>query len=92
MCALKPQPVRDWCPTWPIWFCTVGPVKTGWQRGPFFEVQAEQFALIAVDTGVLRSVDSAQWAWLKAALERAFSRVCAGSPPWLPRVRGASGH
>jgi uncharacterized membrane protein HdeD (DUF308 family) len=45
-------------------------VSTGWQRGPFFEVQAERFALIAVDTGVLRSVDTDQWAWLKAALDR----------------------
>ncbi len=45
-------------------------VSTGWQRGPFFEVQTERFALIAVDTGVLRRVDTDQWAWLKAALER----------------------
>jgi uncharacterized membrane protein len=33
-------------------------VSTGWQRGPFFEVQSERFALIAVDTGVLRRVDT----------------------------------
>lgn len=46
-------------------------VSTGWQRGPFFEVQADRFALIAVDTGVLKSVDSRQWVWLKSALERA---------------------
>jgi uncharacterized membrane protein HdeD (DUF308 family) len=45
-------------------------VSTGWQRGPFFEVQSERFALIAVDTGVLRRVDTDQWAWLKAALDR----------------------
>ncbi len=45
-------------------------VNTGWQRGPFFEVQTEQFALIAIDTGVLRRVDNDQWVWLKAALER----------------------
>src|SRR5579864_1880909 len=45
-------------------------VSTGWQRGPFFEVQTERFALIAVDTGVLRRVDTDQWAWLKAALDR----------------------
>jgi uncharacterized membrane protein HdeD (DUF308 family) len=45
-------------------------VSTGWQRGPFFEVQADRFALIAVDTGVLRRVDTDQWAWLKAALDR----------------------
>ena len=46
-------------------------VSTGWQRGPFFEVQTDRFALIAVDTGVLKSVDTAQWEWLKAALTRA---------------------
>jgi uncharacterized membrane protein HdeD (DUF308 family) len=45
-------------------------VSTGWQRGPFFEVQTDRFALIAVDTGVLRRVDTDQWAWLKEALER----------------------
>src|SRR6476659_8531074 len=45
-------------------------VSTGWQRGPFFEVQTQRFALIAVDTGVLRRVETEQWQWLKAALER----------------------
>jgi uncharacterized membrane protein HdeD (DUF308 family) len=45
-------------------------VNTGWQRGPFFEIQADRFALIAVDTGVLRRVDTDQWTWLKSALER----------------------
>jgi uncharacterized membrane protein HdeD (DUF308 family) len=46
-------------------------VSTGLQRGPFFEVQTDRFALIAVDTGVLKSVDNNQWEWLKAALVRA---------------------
>jgi uncharacterized membrane protein HdeD (DUF308 family) len=58
-------------------------VKTGLQRGPFFEVQTARFALIAVDTGVLKTVDSAQWEWLKAALERArgkFRMVILGHP------------
>jgi uncharacterized membrane protein HdeD (DUF308 family) len=58
-------------------------VNAGLQRGPFFEVQTERFALIAVDTGVLKTVDSAQWAWLKAALERArgkFRMVLLGHP------------
>jgi uncharacterized membrane protein HdeD (DUF308 family) len=45
--------------------------STGWQRGPFFEVQTERFALIVVDTGVLKTVDSKQWDWLKASLKRA---------------------
>jgi uncharacterized membrane protein HdeD (DUF308 family) len=58
-------------------------VRTGWQRGPFFEVQTERFALIAVDTGVLRRVDTDQWAWLKAALDRSrakFTMVILGHP------------
>src|SRR5262249_46574067 len=58
-------------------------VNAGLQRGPFFEVQTERFALIAVDTGVLKTVDSAQWVWFKAALERArgkFTMVLLGHP------------
>jgi uncharacterized membrane protein HdeD (DUF308 family) len=58
-------------------------VSTGWQRGPFFEMQTERFALIAVDTGVLRRVDTKQFQWLKAALERSrgkFTMVIPGHP------------
>jgi uncharacterized membrane protein HdeD (DUF308 family) len=60
-------------------------VSAGWQRGPFFEVQTERFALIAVDTGVLRQIDTVQWQWLKAALERSkgkgkFTMVIPGHP------------
>src|SRR5262249_10891387 len=33
-------------------------ISAGLQRGPFFEVQTDRFALIAVDTGVLKTVDS----------------------------------
>src|SRR5262249_10487310 len=58
-------------------------VGTGWQRGPFFEMQAERFALIAVDTGVLRRVETKQWHWLKAALNRSqgkFIMVILGHP------------
>lgn len=58
-------------------------VSTGWQRGPFFELHAPRFSLIAVDTGVLRDVDTGQWEWLKAALERAkgtFTMVILGHP------------
>ena len=38
------------------------------QRAPFFQVQTDRFALIAVDTGVARRVDPLQWAWLEGAL------------------------
>ena len=34
-------------------------VSTGHQKGPVFEVQTTHFALIAVDTGVLQTVDAA---------------------------------
>jgi uncharacterized membrane protein HdeD (DUF308 family) len=69
-------------------------VSTGWQRGPFFEVQTERFALIAVDTGVLRRVDTDQWAWLKAALERSrgkFIMAILGHPLYAGgRYQGGS--
>jgi uncharacterized membrane protein HdeD (DUF308 family) len=58
-------------------------VRAGLQRGPIFEVQTDRFALIAVDTGVLKTVDSAQLDWLKAALERSrgkFTMVLLGHP------------
>jgi hypothetical protein len=58
-------------------------VQTGLQRGPFFEVQTERFALIAVDTGVLKTIDSAQGSWLKGALARArgkFIMMLLGHP------------
>jgi uncharacterized membrane protein HdeD (DUF308 family) len=58
-------------------------VSTGLQRGPFFELHVERFSLIAVDTGVLRTVDTQQWEWLKAALGRAegkFTMAILGHP------------
>ena len=30
------------------------------QRAPFFELQTKDFALIAIDTGILRTVDDRQ--------------------------------
>jgi uncharacterized membrane protein HdeD (DUF308 family) len=70
-------------------------VSTGWQRGPFFEVQTERFALIAVDTGVLRRVDTAQWAWLRAALGRSrgkFTMAILGHPLYAGgRYQGGDG-
>ena len=44
-------------------------VPTGFQQGTFFQVQSRDFALIALDTGVLKRVDEKQMAWLEAALE-----------------------
>lgn len=46
-------------------------VRVAGQRASFFQVQTEEFALIAVDTGVARRVDAEQWAWLQSALQAA---------------------
>ena len=50
-------------------------VPTGFQRGPFFELQTDGFALLAVDTGIVKRIDPAQRAWLEAALDRARGKV-----------------
>jgi len=50
-------------------------VPTGFQRGPFFELQTDRFALVAVDTGIVKRIDRAEWAWLEAALERARGKL-----------------
>ena len=50
-------------------------VPTGGQRAPFFEVQTPRFALLAVDTGVMRRVDDEQLAWLRGALDRARGKI-----------------
>ena len=58
-------------------------VPTQFQRAPFFEIQTDRFALVAVDTGVARTVDPAQLAWLRAALGRArgkFTMAVLGHP------------
>lgn len=58
-------------------------VRTGGQRAPYFDVQADRFALIVVDTGVMRTVDKDQGQWLRGALERArgkFKMVVLGHP------------
>jgi uncharacterized membrane protein HdeD (DUF308 family)/3',5'-cyclic AMP phosphodiesterase CpdA len=58
-------------------------VPTGFQRAPYFQIQTERFALLAVDTGVRRRVDPDQLAWLRAALERSrgkFKMVILGHP------------
>jgi len=59
------------------------------QRAPFFELQTEDFALLAIDTGILRSVDERQWAWIERALDRSrgkFTMAIVGHP------RFAGGH
>jgi 3',5'-cyclic AMP phosphodiesterase CpdA len=50
-------------------------VPTGAQAASFFQVQTPAFALIAVDTGVLRGVDAEQLTWLRAALEASRGKM-----------------
>jgi uncharacterized membrane protein HdeD (DUF308 family) len=69
-------------------------VPTGFQRAPYFQIQTERFALIAVDTGVLRRVDPDQLAWLRAALEHSrgkFKMVILGHPLYAGGLYQAAG-
>jgi hypothetical protein len=50
-------------------------------------LQTSNFALLGVDTGILRTVDARQWAWLERALSRSkFVMAIVGHP------RIAGGH
>ena len=51
-------------------------VPTALQDGPFFQIQTATFALIAVDTGVVRRVDPTE--------------LAGSSRPWRPRVASSS--
>ena len=58
-------------------------IKNGLQRGPFFELHTAGFSLIAVDTGILRTTDPYETAWLEQSLSRAgnnFKLVVLGHP------------
>ena len=58
-------------------------VKAGAQRAVFFELQTDDFALLAIDTGILRTVDDRQWAWIERALGRSlgkFTMAIVGHP------------
>ena len=50
-------------------------VPTGFQRAPFFEVQTDRFALIAIDTGVIRKIDDEQERWLDDVLRRSAGKT-----------------
>jgi hypothetical protein len=60
-------------------------IDIGHQRAPFFEIQAPDFALLAIDTGILRTIDERQRRWLEGALERSqgkFSVAIVGHPKY----------
>lgn len=70
-------------------------VPTGFQRGPFFEFQSERFALLAIDTGIVKRIDPAQWGWLESALDRARGKLTMailGHPLYAKSYDMASGH
>jgi len=70
-------------------------VPTGFQRGPFFEFQTDRFAMVAVDTGIVKRIDPAQWAWLESALERARGKTIMailGHPLYAKAYDMAYGH
>ena len=50
-------------------------IRAGLQRAPFFELQTPRFALLAIDTGVRRSIDPAQREWLEGALARSSGKL-----------------
>lgn len=69
-------------------------VPTGFQRAPFFQLQTRDFALLAVDTGVIRRVDPAQHAWLQGALAAArgkFTMAILGHPLYAGGLYRAEG-
>ena len=49
-------------------------VNVGIQRAAFFELQTDDFALLAIDTGILRTVDERQLAWIERALDRSLGK------------------
>ncbi len=50
-------------------------VPTQFQQAPFFQVRTDRFALIAVDTGVARTLDPEQLAWLRRALDASRGKL-----------------
>ncbi len=45
------------------------------QKAPYFQFQTENFALFAIDTGVVKRLDAAQMIWLKRGLEAAKDKT-----------------
>jgi uncharacterized membrane protein HdeD (DUF308 family)/3',5'-cyclic AMP phosphodiesterase CpdA len=60
-------------------------VQNAVQRGPFFELQTKDFALLAIDTGIRRTIDDHQLRWLEGALARSrgkFTMAIVGHPKY----------
>ena len=70
-------------------------VPTGFQRAPYFEVQTDRFALLAIDTGIVKRIDHAQRVWLETALDRARGKTIMavlGHPFYAAGRDQAAGH
>ena len=65
-------------------------VPTGFQRAPFFEIQTDRFALIAIDTGVLRTIDPAAGRLARGRAGARRRQVHDGYP--RPSVLSRAGH
>lgn len=50
-------------------------VPTQFQRAPFFRVETDRFVLVAVDTGVARTVDPVQFDWLRRTLDESRGKL-----------------
>ncbi len=50
-------------------------VPVGFQRAPFFQIQTDRFAFLAIDTGITQRVDPLQWQWLEEALTAARGKA-----------------
>ncbi len=60
-------------------------IDTAHQHGPYFEIQTDDFALLAIDTGIQRTLDDRQQEWLDAALSRSkgkFTMAIVGHPKY----------
>jgi len=59
------------------------------QHGPYFEIQTADFALLAIDTGIQRTLDNRQQQWLDDALIRSkgkFTMAILGHPKYAGGV------
>jgi len=64
-------------------------IRNDEQRAPYFDIQTEDFALIAIDTGILRTADDRQLAWLEDVLKQArgkFIMAVVGHPKYAAGI------
>ena len=69
-------------------------IRNGEQRAAYFDIQTQDFALIAIDTGIQRTLDQRQRAWLSGVLEQAqgkFIMAIVGHPKYAAGVDTSAG-